>query len=437
MDPAEENVFLQRPVRILCVEDNQVDFLLVRERLKIANFPAGIELHRARTLAEARRLYETAADPGGYDILLLDLSLPDSSGADTYFRVCDFAPQMAVTILSGNENRELAIRLVHGGAQDYLPKSELTPDLLWRSITYAIKRQQQRVEMENLAERLRRTAEELEAAQGYLIHAEKIDSLGRLASSVAHEVKNPLGILRMGVEFLETNLAPLDGDVGQTLALMKEAAGRAECVIGDMLNFSHEESAKLIACPLNELVERVVRMLKHDGLRRGVVLRVELATPSPLARCDRNGLEQVIMNLVTNALQATRKGGSVTVRTKRARFADLPPDEGLGVARFLQADDDVAVIEVQDQGMGISKEILGRIFEPFFTTKPVGEGTGLGLPICKHLLELHRGQLLVSNIDEPRGLLMTIALKAEPLEIHSGNGNHGPGVLPAPAPTDA
>lgn len=437
MDPADENGFLQRPVRILCVEDNQIDFLLVRERLKSANFPAGIELHRARTLAEARRLYETAADPGGYDILLLDLSLPDSSGADTYFRVCDFAPQMAVTILSGNENRELAIRLVHGGAQDYLPKSELTPDLLWRSITYAIKRQQQRVEMENLAERLRRTAEELEAAQGYLIHAEKIDSLGRLASSVAHEVKNPLGILRMGVEFLETNLASLDGDVGQTLALMKEAAGRAECVIGDMLNFSHEESAKLIACPLNDLVERVARMLKHDGLRRGVVLRVEPATPSPLARCDRNGLEQVIMNLVTNALQATRKGGSVTVRTKRARFADLPPDEGLGVARFLQADDEVAVIEVQDQGMGISKEILGRIFEPFFTTKPVGEGTGLGLPICKHLLELHRGQLLVSNIDEPRGLLMTIALKAEPLEIHSGNGSHGPGVLPAPAPTDA
>ena len=268
-----------------------VDFVLVREHLKTANFPAGIELHRARTLAEARQLHETAADPAGYDILLLDLSLPDSRGADTYFdHACAFAPQIAVIILSGNENRGVGDPpRSRRSFQDYLPKSDLTPDLLWRSITYAIKRQQQRVEMENLAERLRRTGEELEAAQGYLIHAEKVDSLGRLASSIAHEVKNPLGILRMGVEFMETNLAPLDGDVGQTLILMKEAVGRAECVIGDMLNFSHEESAKLIACPLNDLVERVARMLKHDGLRRGVVLRVDLATPSPLARCDRNG----------------------------------------------------------------------------------------------------------------------------------------------------
>ncbi len=110
------------------------------------------------------------------------------------------------------------------------------------------------------------------------------------------------------------------------------------------------------------------------------------------------------MNLVTNSLQATKKGGTVTMRTKRARFADLPPDEGLGVAPRRSHGDEVAVIEVQDQGMGISKEILGRIFEPFFTTKPVGEGTGLGLSICKRLLELHRGQLLVSNIAEPRGL---------------------------------
>ena len=429
---SEETALPQRPLRILCIEDNSLDFALVREQLKDADFPAGVELHRALSLAEARQLCESGDEPAAYDILLLDLSLPDSHGEATYFSVCAFAPQTAVAILSGNDDRELAIRLVHGGAQDYLPKDALTPDLLWRSIIYAIKRQQHRVEMENLAERLRCTAEELKAAQTHLIQAEKIESLGRLASSVAHEVKNPLGIIRLGIEVLETNLARMDGEIGTTLTLMKEAIGRAECVIGDMLDFSHQEVAPLSACSLNEIVERVARMLKHECNRHGIRLHVDLAAPSPVAQCDRNGIEQVLINLVTNALQAMSKGEAVTVRTRRTLFADLPRDESFGGMSFLRPGDEVAVIEVQDQGPGIPPEILGRIFEPFFTTKPIGEGTGLGLPICKQVVELHQGHLLVANIDEPRGLVVRIALKAEPIGLHAARDGRERGEMTVP-----
>ncbi len=427
----EENTLPQRPLEILCVEDNSLDFALVREHLKDADFPAGVHLHRAATLAEARHLYEAGGESAACDILLLDLSLPDSQGEQTYFNVCAFAPQAAVVILSGNDDRELAIRLVHGGAQDYLPKDALTPDLLWRSITYAIKRQQQRVELENLTVRLQHTTEDLKIAQAHLIQAEKIESLGRLASSVAHEVKNPLGIVRLGIEVLETNLTQLDGDIGPTLTLMKEAVARAECVIGDMLDFSHQEVPNLIAFPLNGIVERVARMLKYECNRHGIRLDVDLATPSPIAECDRNGIEQVVINLVTNALQAMKKGGAVTVRTRRTLFADLVCDVGLGEMSFLRPSDEVAVIEVQDQGPGIPKDLMERVFEPFFTTKPIGEGTGLGLPICKNVVELHQGQLLVSNIDEPRGLLVSVALKAEPLGLHLETNGNGRGELPA------
>jgi signal transduction histidine kinase len=135
-------------------------------------------------------------------------------------------------------------------------------------------------------------------------------------------------------------------------------------------------------------------------------------------------------------MQAMKKAGTLTVRTRRALFADLPRDGGLGGMSFLRPDDEVAVIEIQDEGSGIPAEILGRIFDPFFTTKPVGEGTGLGLPICKHVVELHRGELLVSNIDEPRGLLVTVALKAEPLELHPESSGHGRGGMPAPVLVD-
>jgi len=409
----EEAVLQRRLLQILCVEDDGLDFALIRERLNNAKFPTGFELCRARTLAEARQLYENGGAPTRYDILLLDLSLPDSHGAETYFRARAFAPQTAVVILSGNADRELAIHLVQCGAQDYLPKGEITEDLLWRSITYAVKRQEQRVEMENLTARLRRTSEDLKTAQLHLIQAEKIESLGRLASSVAHEVKNPLGILRMGIDFLEPFLAEMDGTVRETLTLMDEAVTRAEFVIRDMLDFSHSDGAALEAFPLNGIIERTARMLKHECNSRGIALRVDLVAPSPVVECDRNGIEQVLINLVTNAIQAMKRGGKVTVRSKRARFADIPCDERLREKGVLSPDDEVAVIEVQDEGPGIPEEILGRVFEPFFTTKPIGEGTGLGLPICKRVVELHRGQLLVSNIDEPRGLLVSIALKAE------------------------
>ena len=404
------------PLKILCVEDNDGDFGLIREYLKRATYPTAIQLHRAASVAEARQLFASGGSPAPYAIVLLDLSLPDAQGAETYYSVRAFAPQTAVAILSGNNDQDLALQLVQSGAQDYVPKDALTPDLLMRCITYAMKRQQYRVEMENLTERLRRTTEELKTAQMQLIQAEKLESLGRLASSVAHEVKNPLGVIQMGIDFLETSLAHASGDIGRTLRLMQEAVTRADCTIHDMLDFSHARGIRMEACPLNELVGCAERMLKHECDRRNITLRLELTTPSPVAQCDRIGVEQVLINIVTNAVQAMSKGGTVTVRTKRGRAADLPRDEGLREMNVLRAGDEVSVVEVQDEGPGIRPEILDRIFDPFFTTKPTGEGTGLGLSICKRVIDLHRGQLLVSNVGEPRGLLVSIALKAASLE---------------------
>ncbi len=342
-----------------------------------------------------------------------------------------------MVILSGNNDQELALQLVQSGAQDYLPKDGLTPELLTRCITYALKRQTHRVEMEKLTERLRRTTEELKHAQMHLIQAEKLESLGRLASSVAHEVKNPLSVIQMGLDYLDDTLAPTDGEVSRTLTLMRDAVARADCVIHDMLNFSRSEAGCMEPCPLNDLVNCVERMLKHESDRRNVTLRHELATPSPLALCDPNGIEQVLINIVTNALQATAKGGTVTLRTKDGYAADIPRDEGLREMNVLRDGDAVAVIEVRDQGPGIPDGIKGRIFEPFFTTKPTGEGTGLGLAICKRVIELHRGQLLVANVEAPPGLLVSIILKAAPSIPHPDPDPHQqpPEGMPAPNPS--
>ncbi len=410
------------PVQILCVEDNDRDFGLIRAYLDEANFPQKIELHRAKSMAEVRQLFSAADAPRHFDIALLDLSLPDSHGVESYDGLRGCAPRAAVVILSGNNDRDLALRLVQSGAQDYLPKDSLSPDLLMRCVSYAIKRQQHLVELENITEQLRMTSEELKSTQEYLLQAEKLESLGRLASSVAHEVKNPLGIVQMGIDFLKTNLGQPDGDVGLTLTLMEDAVARANRVIHDMLDFSHSEPTAMEACPLNDLVQCVERMLKHECNHRNIALRTELVTPSPIARCNRTGIEQVLINLVTNAIQAMGKGGTVTIRTKREQTAYVPRDGGLLEMETLHAGEEVAMIEVQDQGPGIPNEIMDRIFDPFFTTKPAGEGTGLGLAICKRVIELHGGQMFVSNVTDPRGLLVNVALKAEDLGPSSSNG---------------
>jgi signal transduction histidine kinase len=402
-----------RTMRILCVEDDDDDFALIGENLRDASFPARIELQRARTLTEACRILEPDGSIAQPDMVLLDLSLPDSRGAESYFRLCATAPRIAVAILSGNDDQELALQLVQSGAQDYIPKNSLTPELLLRCITYATKRQEYRLEMLRLAERLHHTTEELKTAQTHLIQTEKLESLGRLASSVAHEVKNPLGVIQMGIDFLENYLVEPDGDTRRTLTLMREAVSRADCVIHDMLDFSRSQGVRMEACPLNEIVQCVERMLKHECARRNVAFRAELAMPSPVAHCDRNGIEQVLINLVTNAIQAMSRGGTVTVRTRNAEADAKPRDAGLREMNVLRAGDPVAIIEVQDEGPGIPKEIEARIFDPFFTTKPAGEGTGLGLSICQRMIELHRGRLLLTNVEEPRGLLVTIVLKAD------------------------
>ena len=401
------------PVQILCVEDNDRDFGLIRAYLDEANFPQKIGLHRARSITEVRQLFEAADAVPHYDIVLLDLALPDSQGVQTYHGLREYLPRAAVAILSGHYDQDLALGLVQIGAQDYLPKDSLSPDLLMRCISYGIKRQEYRIELENLTERLRQTTDELQATQTYLLQAEKLESLGRLASSVAHEVKNPLGIVQMGIDFLKANLAQPDENVGITLTLMEDAVSRADRVIRDMLDFSHTEPAAMQACALNDLVHCVERMLKHECNQRNIALRMELVTPSPVSRCNRNGIEQVLINLVTNAIQAMGKGGTVTIRTKRERIPYVPLDGGLVEMETMHAGDEVAMIEVEDQGPGIPNEIMKRIFDPFFTTKPAGEGTGLGLAICKRVIEHHGGQMLVSNVFDPRGLLVNVALKAE------------------------
>lgn len=409
----------RKGLRILCIEDNEGDFVLVREHLRDAGFEVAPEVARAASLKEAITLLRDEGKRGsGFDVILLDLSLPDSHGPETLDHVNQAAKDVPVIILSGNEDRDLAVNMVHRGAQDYLPKHFLSGDLLLRSILYALERQRSRLEMSALNGRLTQTTHDLKTAQMQLIQAEKLDSLGRLAAGVAHEVKNPLATLQMGVDYFSRHVEDI-GDSGQMMVEhMQEAITNADRIIRGMVDYSRSDSLKLELRNINVIVRKALRMVRHEVIRNNVKVDRHLATPIPAVRVDEGKVEQVLINLMVNAIQAMGSAGRgngerpLHIETFWGQLEAIDRDLGLRDYDRLRVQDHAVVVEIRDQGPGIPEDKLTRVFEPFFTTKPTGEGTGLGMSVAKNIIDLHRGHIQISNVENPRGLRVRIFLKA-------------------------
>ena len=259
---------------------------------------------------------------------------------------------------------------------------------------------------------LQRSHEELKSAQFLLIEAEKMQSIGRLAAGVAHEVKNPLGIIGMGVEYLTKNLTSPDENVALILTDMHEAIKRADGIIHGLLDFSVPHALDCHAEDLNTLAEQSCVLVRHTLNGAGLRLARELAPGLPPAWLDRNKIKQVFVNVLTNAIHATPSGGLLTVRTY-ARLLEAPDvdrDAGSRLADRFRAGERVVVAEVIDSGSGIPEAKLAQVFDPFFTTKETGKGTGLGLTVTKKIVELHGGSIDIRNRMEG-GAVVTLMFK--------------------------
>lgn len=292
-------------------------------------------------------------------------------------------------------------------------KQTLSASLLPRAIYYAIERKRDINEQELLNRKLRKATEELKSAQMQLIQAEKLDSLGRLAAGVAHEVRNPLGAVQMGISYLLQKQKSLqDPGVAFACAEMEKAISRADRIIQGMLDYSREDVMSLQRyCP-NQLVEESVKFVQYDLNRGNVEIEFALDPEIPAVQIDTQRMSQVLINLISNSIQAMKGGGKITVTTSCDKMGHLERDEGLRDHLRLRSEETVVLIKIRDTGPGIPQEKIHRIFEPFFTTKPTGEGTGLGLSVVDRIVQLHRGHIQVENVSEPTGLQSTIALKS-------------------------
>lgn len=269
-----------------------------------------------------------------------------------------------------------------------------------------------KAELENVFTDLQKSHDELKAAQYQLIQAEKMQSVGRLAAGVAHEVKNPLAILGMGIDYMMKNLASPDQNVALILNDMNEALKRADRTILGLLDFSVPRALDLHSEDLSEIVEQSIALVKHELTNPSIRLVRELGTGLPPVYVDKHKIKQVLVNILTNAVHAMQSGGTLTVRTyaKQLQAAEVSHDAGWRLADRFREGETVVICETIDTGTGIAPEKLAKIFDPFFTTKPTGKGTGLGLTVTKKIVELHGGTIDIRNRAEG-GVIVTLMFK--------------------------
>jgi PAS domain S-box-containing protein len=209
--------------------------------------------------------------------------------------------------------------------------------------------------------------------------SEKMLAIGRVVSGVAHELNNPLAVvLGQSEEMVTSNVS---SEVRSGLQLINEQAHRARHIVKDLLAFVRHREDRRETVALGDLAARTVVGQASEARRHGVIVRVDAARPGPTVTIDSLGLEQVLINLIDNAMDSAGEGGQVQIR--------------------VESHDGVGVLAVEDNGPGVPEELVDRIFEPFFTTKPTGQGTGLGLAVSVGLLEQHGGTLILENRPRP------------------------------------
>jgi signal transduction histidine kinase len=220
-----------------------------------------------------------------------------------------------------------------------------------------------------------------------LRHAERLNTIGKLAAGLAHELATPVRVIRGRAEQLAE--ARIDREQSRAAARsIMEQADHISRIIRNMLDFGHRSGTDTKREDIGTLAEETVELLRSLADQSGVELLVRSA--SVKARVNRAELQQVISNLLANAIQAVPDGGRVTLAVDEAN-ARLPENGDRQVRSY-------ACIEVHDEGTGIPPEILPRIFDPFFTTKPAGAGTGLGLSVSYGIIRDHGGGIRIQSV---------------------------------------
>jgi signal transduction histidine kinase len=354
----------QPTTQVLLIEDNPGDADLVRLRLVEGKTPVNVNC--------VNRLSEglAALSKESPSVVLLDLNLPDSHGAETFRRVLEHSPNVPVVVLSGQDDEALAAKAIHQGAQDYLIKGNISSKHLERAIRYAVERQA-----------LLRALE--------ITQKQQLEFKNQFLSHVSHELRTPLTCIHQYVTLLLDGLAgPIAPDQGDHLKTVLKSVNQLHAMIRDLLEATRAESGKLRVesrcIALGELLHQTAAMLRPTANEKQIGLEIALDQRLPLVLADPDRILEVLINLVDNAIKFTPPEGAVMLQ-----------------ASMVDADPSSVYVAVSDTGRGVTPEAKTLIFERLYqdgdSIDNNRSGLGLGLFICKEIVKLHQGRIWVSS----------------------------------------
>lgn len=257
---------------------------------------------------------------------------------------------------------------------------------------------EQQDETQRVLQAYNQMIKELERHQKQLIQAEKLSSLGILTSGIAHQLNNPLNNISTSCQILIEEINEADPEfAGKMLQNIQNEVYRARDIVKGLLEFSREKEFSFVPTSLYNVVEHSVRLISSQ-----IPPGIEITRDVPkdlMPYIDTHGMEQVFLNLMMNAIQAIQ-----------------PPPGNIKISAKADLSEQSAIVTVEDTGIGISKEIIGRVFDPFFTTKDVGKGTGLGLSVVYGIIQKHKGTISAES-EEGEGTRFTISLPLKPDEL--------------------
>ncbi|HEY9612965.1 response regulator [Allocoleopsis sp.] len=531
-------------VNILLVEDNLAEARLLQEVLK------GSLISRFK-LAHVKRLRDAIMqiEVDHFDVILLDLTLPDSYGLASLDSLIEHAPKLPIVVLTNTNDDELAVEAVRHGAQDYLVKRQLNQDILVRSLRYAIERkqaaealreaneilelrvQERTAELETANELLRREIEwcqriqerlelaqkagkigtfewsipsneitwaaELEALYGLapgsfngryddwiqtlhpddrpnteqelwqavrvgqgldtefriiwpngeirwiavksslfhdltgkpmrmigihmditekkqleaqFLRAQRLESLGTLASGIAHDLNNILSPILMGAQLLPLKFPDVNDQTRQMIKTIETSAQRGAGLVKQILSFARGVEGKRVTIQMNHLLLEIRKIIQQT-LPKSIDIHTDISSDLWMILGDVTQMHQVFMNLCVNARDAMPEGGVLQINAENLlideQYARMHLDANVG---------SYVIVTVTDTGTGIPPDILHRIFDPFFTTKEIGKGTGLGLSAVLGIVKSHGGFVDVQS-EVNKGSTFKVYLPANPSTV--------------------
>ena len=334
----------------------------------VENLTEILEDEGARVTRAARASEAVDRAKAGFDVALVDIRLPDATGLSLLPQLKQSGDGYGeVLLITGNASLDDAIEAVGQDAYAYVLKPFDPADLI-----ATVGRALEKV-------RLQRGARELERRARI---AEKLAAVGTLSAGLAHEIRNPLNAASLQMQLLERRLKRLDADDPKLLEpveMVQRELARLSHLVEDFLRFARPADLYLRRFDANSMIRQVVELQVPEAARAGIELRAVLPDEHLHINGDRDKLQQVLLNIIRNAIEALEeRGGNILVSLE-------------------WADDGMLRLRIVDDGPGIPDEILSRIFEPFFSTKPMG--TGLGMAISHSLIQQHGGAIEIQCED--------------------------------------